>query len=156
VIRETSKDMQMRRHHQQPISDERSKTQNADVCDGDPKYRDTLNHLRLAAMGCRAAARTDLFEACALLCLDGEDAKRTFVATFVKCLSGAVHTQIKWFQPGTRELSFDEAWVVRCLISIDDGDTGSLRFLLGSRVGISDRRYIGFLLGRISEQFRQH
>lgn len=142
-------------HHQQLISIEPSKIHNASVRDDDPRYRDTLNHLRLAAMACRAAARTDLFEACALLCLDGEDAKRTFVATFVKCLSEAVHAQVKWFQPGTRELSFDEAWVVRCLISIETADTASLRFLLGSRVDISDRRYIGFLLGRISEQFRQ-
>lgn len=145
----------MLRHHQQSIGDEGVKIHNATVCDVSPEYFDTLNHLRLAAMECRAAARTDLFKACALLCLEGEDAKRTFVATFVKCLSAAVQAPVKWFQPGTRELSFDEAWMLRCLTSIDNDDTASLRFLLASRIGISDRRYIGFLLGRISEQFRQ-
>ena len=146
----------MLRLNEDPKSNEQAEVRTGNICDGDPRYLNTLNHLRLAAMGCRAEARIDLFEACALLCLDGEDAKRTFVATFVKCLSKSVHAHIKWFQPGTRELSFDEAWVVRCLMSIDDGDSGSLRFLLGSRVDKSDRRYIGFLLGRISEQFRQH
>lgn len=104
-------------------------------------------------MECRAAARTDLFEACALLSMDGEDAKRTFVATFVKCLSDAVHKQIRWFRPGTSEVTFDEAWVMRCLSCIETGDRSSLEFLLKSRIATSDRRYIGFLLGRIADQF---
>lgn len=107
-------------------------------------------------MGCRAAARADLFEACALLSVDGEDAKRTFVDTFVKCLSTAVKKQIKWFVPGTSELSFDEAWVMRCIDCIEGDDYSSLDFLLRSRVAGPDRRYIGFLLARISEQFRQN
>ncbi|MBB3995153.1 hypothetical protein GGR95_002804 [Sulfitobacter undariae] len=119
------------------------------------RSRDLLNHLRLSAMGCRVAARTDLFEACALLTLEGEDAKRTFVATLVKCLPDAVNKPIKWFQPGASELSFDEAWVMRCLASIEDNDTSSLAFLLRSRIAAPDRRYIGYLLGRISEQFPQ-
>lgn len=118
-----------------------------------PREKAVLNTLRMAAMGCRVAARTDLFEACALLTLEGEDAKRTFVDTFVKCLSTSLNKQIKWFSPGVGETSFDEAWVIRCLASIWHGDTGSLSFLLRSRVPAADRRYIGFLLGRISEQF---
>ena len=43
------------------------------------EQRAALTHLRMSAMACRVAARTDLYEACALLSLDGEDAKRTFV-----------------------------------------------------------------------------
>ena len=117
--------------------------------------RGVLNHLRMAAMDCRAAARTDLFEACALLSLDGENAKRTFVATFVKCLPKAAHASIKWHAPGVVEMSFDEAWVMQCLSRIADGDQDSLSFLLKSRISPADRRYIGFLLGRISEQFAQ-
>ncbi|MGB3245758.1 MAG: hypothetical protein WBB25_14585 [Sulfitobacter sp.] len=120
------------------------------------KQREVLNHFRLAAMACRVSARTDLFEACALLSLDGEDARRTFVDTFIKCLSGAVQRKTTWFVPGAVEVSFDEAWVMRCLSSIWNNDTSSLDFLLKSRVGVADRRYIGFLLGRISEQFSQN
>ncbi|MFT6091670.1 hypothetical protein [Sulfitobacter sp.] len=115
--------------------------------------RAVLNNLRLAAMGCRVAARTDLFEACALLTLDGEDAKRTFVETFIKCLPGATQKQITWFAPGATELSFDESWVMRCLFCIWDGNASNLSFLLKSRIADADRRYIGYLLGRISEQF---
>lgn len=115
--------------------------------------RAVLNNLRLAAMGCRVAARTDLFEACALLTLDGEDAKRTFVETFIKCLPGATQKQITWFAPGATEQSFDESWVMRCLFCISDGNASNLSFLLKSRIADADRRYIGYLLGRISEQF---
>lgn len=115
--------------------------------------RDVLNRLRLSAMECRVAARTDLFEACALLTMEGEDAKRTFIATFVKCFSQAVRAPVKWYQPGATDLTFDEAWVMRCLSAIRSDDHSSLAFLLRSRVAPADRRYIGFLLGRISEQF---
>jgi len=118
-------------------------------------FSDVLNRLRMSAMECRVAARIDLFEACALLTLEGEDAKRTFVSTLIKCLSEAVHAPIKWYQPGASDLTFDEAWVLRCLISIEAKDTHSLEFLLRSRVSPADRRYIGYLLGRISDQFTQ-
>ncbi|WP_187430783.1 hypothetical protein ROLI_020140 [Roseobacter fucihabitans] len=117
--------------------------------------RDLLNRLRLVGMGCRVAAHTDLFEACALLSLDGEDAKRTYLGTFVKCLSDAVCKRIIWFSPGSREMSFDEAWIMRCLTSIQQKDTASLDFLLRSRVTPADRRYIGFLMARVSEKFSQ-
>lgn len=116
------------------------------------KDRDTLNRLRLCAMECRVAARTDLFEACALLTLDGETAKHTFMSTFVKCLSDAVHAPVKWYQPGAKDVTFDEAWVLRCLSTMETGDTDSLSFLLRSQVAPRGRRYIGYLLGRISER----
>jgi hypothetical protein len=118
------------------------------------KDRDVLNRLRLCAMECRVAARVDLFEACALLTLEGEDAKRRFMDTFVRCLSDAFHRPVKWYHPGAQEVTFDEAWVLRCLSSIEAGDADSLSFLLRSRVARENRRYIGYLLGRISEQFR--
>jgi len=147
--------LDMLRHIEVPYTSQPTPPQRIDTQKTSDRSRDLLNHLRLSAMGCRVAARTDLFEACALLSLEGEDAKRTFVATFVKCLPDAVHKQIKWFQPGADELSFDEAWVMRCIDSIEADDTASLTFLLRSRIAPSDRRYIGYLLGRISEQFPQ-
>lgn len=119
------------------------------------RQRGLLNHIRMAGMACRVAARIDLFEACALLALDGQSAKRTFIETLVKCLSNSLHKRVTWYAPGTVELSFDEAWVMRCLSCIERNDVHSLTFLLRSRVQPSDRRYIGFLMGRISEQFTQ-
>lgn len=113
-----------------------------------------LNHLRMVALGCRASAKTNLFEACALLSLDGEDAKRTFADTLIKCLETSARRPITWFRPGVNELSFDEAWVMRCIACVRSGDADSLDFLLRSRIAASDRRYIGFLLGRISDQFQ--
>lgn len=119
----------------------------------EPDQYAMLSHMRMTAMECRAAARVDLFEACALLTLDGEDARRTFLSTFVKCLSDAVRKRIIWHRPGTAELSFDEAWVMRVVTAIRDEDRASLDFLLRSRVAPVDRRYIGFLLARISDRF---
>lgn len=118
----------------------------------DPQMRGALNRLRLCAMDCRAAARTDLFEACALLSLHGEDAQRTFAATLVKCLPGAVNAPVKWYAAGATDLTFDEAWVLRCIACIRADDPHSLSFLLRSRVRAADRRYIGYLLGRIADQ----
>lgn len=143
---------QLSERHTQPTKYERD---DAHALANDCRNRIVLNRLRMSAMECRVAARTDLFEACALLTLEGEDAKRTFIATFVKCLSDAVQAPVKWYQPGTADLTFDEAWVLRCLTCISLDDTSSLAFLLRSRVSAPDRRYIGYLLGRISEQFTQ-
>lgn len=114
---------------------------------------DLLNRLRVAGMECRVAAHTDLYEACALLILDGESAKRTYLETLVKCLPDTVSKSFLWHSPGSAERSFDEAWIMRCLAAIQQGDTSSLDFLLRSRVAPVARRYIGFLMGRISEQF---
>ncbi|WP_298916948.1 hypothetical protein [uncultured Roseobacter sp.] len=119
----------------------------------DPGLRELVTHLRLVALECRTAARADLFEACALLNLDGETAKRTFAETLVKCLATAVSKQVIWYRPGVAELSFDEAWILRCVQAVRQDDQSSLRFLLGSRVAPPDRRYIGFLIAHISEQF---
>lgn len=111
-----------------------------------------LDQLRAASMACRVLARTDLYKACALLTVDGENARRTFVETFVRCLSASIHKQVIWFSPGVVELSFDEAWVMRCLACIEADHSGNLDFLLKSRVSAPHRRYIGFLLGRIAER----
>lgn len=114
-----------------------------------------LNHLRMAAMACRVAARTDLDRACALLIVEGEDAKRTFVNTLVSCLPRVLGRTIKWHTPGTADVSFDEAWLAQCFARLNAGDTDSFEFLLRSRVRPSDRRYVGFLIARTAEQIDQ-
>ncbi|MFK7879439.1 hypothetical protein [Roseobacter sp.] len=118
-----------------------------------PRARKILTHLRLAALACRAAARTDIFEACALLSLDGENAKQSYTDTLVKCLGGALNTPIIWLRPGVEELSFDEAWLMRCFEKLASKENPNLNFLLCSRVAPSQRRYIRFLIARISDRF---
>lgn len=119
----------------------------------DPRSREILTHLRMVALQCRAAARTDLFEACALLSLDGENAKRTFADTLTKCLGTALNRPITWYRPGVYELSFDEAWLMRCFEMVNSQDPSNLKFLLRSRVAPQDQRYIGFLIAQISDKF---
>lgn len=125
----------------------------ADIFGLDARSREILTHLRIVALRCRAAARTDLFEACALLSLDGENAKQSFADTLMRCLGATLNRPTTWFRPGVSELSFDEAWLMRCFEKAATGDTANLQFLLRSRVAPHNQRYIGFLIAGISDRF---
>ncbi len=111
-----------------------------------------LNRLRLAALACRVAAHTDLFEACAHLSTVGEHGARTYLDTLVACLPNATGRRVLWYRPGTKALSFDEAWVLRCLDAIARADEDSLAFLLRSQVAAQDARLIGHLLTQVAAQ----
>lgn len=110
-----------------------------------------LNHLRFVALECRAKARTDLFEACALLSLDKSASLRAHAEALVRSLPQALSKRAILFRPGVRERSFDEAWLVRLAEALHRGDDASARFLLHSRVRSEHRRHIRFLIGRIAE-----
>jgi len=112
-----------------------------------------LNALRVTALGCRAAARTDLFEACALISNKEDTARDAFSRALLKCLRQAIHGRPVFFQPGTVEMSFDEAWLIRALIASRSGDGDSLAFLIRSRVPKMHQRQVAFLIKGISDQF---
>ncbi|MEO0918805.1 MAG: hypothetical protein AAFY31_17810 [Pseudomonadota bacterium] len=112
-----------------------------------------LNHLRFVALGCRAKSRADLFKACALLTADKSQSARAHAEALVLCLNDALSKRAIFFRPGTTELSFDEAWLVKLATAIRRGDDASTQFLLRSRVSREHRRHVRFLVARISEQF---
>jgi len=114
-----------------------------------------LNHLRFVALGCRARARTDMFKACALLTTDKTQSMRAHAEALVQCLNEAMSTRVVFFRPGTKELSFDEAWLVQFARALRHEDEDSVRFLLHSRVRPEHHRNMRFLVSRISEQFSQ-
>ncbi|MDX8350722.1 hypothetical protein SLH49_22255, partial [Cognatiyoonia sp. IB215446] len=70
------------------------------------KWRGVLNALRVVALDCRAAARTDLFEACALISNKQNQAQDAFAQALFKCISDVVGNKPVFFRPGTVELSF--------------------------------------------------
>ncbi|MEJ8562162.1 hypothetical protein QTO30_13625 [Yoonia sp. GPGPB17] len=119
------------------------------------EWRGVLNALRVTALGCRTAARTDLFEACALISNKENTARDAFAQALFRCLSQAVSTKPVFFQPGTVEMSFDESWLIRALIASRTGDGDSLAFLIRSRVPKIHQRQIAFLIKGISDQFSQ-
>ncbi len=112
-----------------------------------------LNHLRFTALACRSKARTDLFEACALLCVDRNQSFKAHAEALMLCLNDALGQRAVLFRPGTPERSFDEAWLLRLAASLSRKDEASARFLLHSRIDRAHHRHVRFLLARISEQF---
>jgi hypothetical protein len=129
----------------------RKKPRPAQVIPGE--WRGILNALRVTALDCRVAARMDLFHACALLSNKENTARDAYSQALLKCLSEAISTKPVFFQPGTVELSFDEAWLIRALIASRSGDGDSLAFLIRSRVPKMYQRQISFLIKGISDQF---
>ncbi|MEO0692174.1 MAG: hypothetical protein AAFY90_04765 [Pseudomonadota bacterium] len=108
--------------------------------------RAVLNHLRLVALGCRSAARADLFEACALLSTDKATSGTAFAEALMKCLPQALGNRPRMLRPGVEELSFDEAWLNRLIEAAQQGDADSFTFLLRSRVRPEARRNVGYLI----------
>lgn len=137
-------------HHRRDLKIRR---QPAELLTGE--WRGVLNTLRLVALECRVAARTDLFKACAVLSNKEDVARDAFSRALLKCLREAISSKPVFYQPGTVALSFDEAWLMRALIAARGGDGDSLAFLIRSRVPKMYQRNIAFLINGISEQFCQ-
>lgn len=114
-----------------------------------------LNGLRMIALDCRVAAQTDLFEACALLSNKQEVAQDAHARALLKCLRQAIRNKPVFFRPGSQEVSFDEAWLMRALMAAKSGDSDSFMFLLRSRVPKQNQRHVAFLIKGISERFYQ-
>lgn len=119
------------------------------------KWRGVLNALRVVALDCRVAARTDLFEACALISNKQNTAQDAFAQALFRCIRDVVGQKPVFYRPGTVELSFDEAWLIRAIMAAAEGDSDSLAFLVRSRVPKIHQRHISFLINGISEQFSQ-
>lgn len=112
-----------------------------------------INHIRLVALGCRAASKADFFEACALLATDPHVAREAAAETLIKCFSQATGKRPKILRPGVAEVSFDEAWIGRLALAASRGDEDSFRFLIQSRVPRPAQRNFAFLVRAIVDQF---
>ncbi|WP_208353858.1 hypothetical protein [Pseudaestuariivita rosea] len=112
-----------------------------------------LNHLRFVAAKCRVAARTDLFQACAMLSVDKQTARDTHAHVLMRCLAQAIGKRPVLHAPGTAEVSFDESWLMRLIETAAGQDDDSFQFLLRSRVPAHARRNVAGLVRSISEQF---
>lgn len=110
-----------------------------------------LNRLRLLALRCRAARRIDVFSACALLSLDRSEAAHAHAAAFLRALPQAFEKAPVFHIPGARDVSFDEAWILRLLQAIREDRGDSIAFLITSRVRACHRRQIAFLARGLAE-----
>jgi hypothetical protein len=114
------------------------------------EWRRALNGLRITALECRVAARTELFIACALLAAEKDAARDAHARALLRCLRQAIRTNPVFFRPGSAEMSFDEAWLMRALMASKAGDSDSLAFLIRSRVAPQYQRQVVFLIKGIA------
>lgn len=116
------------------------------------QWRGTLNALRVVALSCRVAARTDVFRACALLSYRRSVATQAFAAALIGCLPEATGSRPVLLRPGENEVSFDEAWLIRAVMAAYQRDSDSFAFLIRSRVPRMYQRQIGFLIEGLSKE----
>ncbi|SLN51258.1 hypothetical protein PSJ8397_02680 [Pseudooctadecabacter jejudonensis] len=117
--------------------------------------RGTLNALRMVAMACRSAARTDLFQACALLSGERSVAQDAHARALTRGLHQALGRRPLFYRSGEVDVTFDEAWIIRAISASRTGDFDSFQFLLRSRIAKPYRRQIAFLVHAIAERFCQ-
>jgi hypothetical protein len=114
-----------------------------------------LNHLRMISLRCRAAAQTDLYEACRVLSTCPDVARNAHAETLMKCLAQALGKLPVLFRPGVEQVSFDESWLLGTTAAVARKDWDSFQFLLASRVPLNVRRNLGSLIIGVSESFHQ-
>ncbi|GFE50400.1 hypothetical protein So717_21530 [Roseobacter cerasinus] len=114
-----------------------------------------MNELRHVALRCRAAARTDLFDACAVLSQTPNVARAAYAEVLMKSLAQALGASPVLHRPNVAEVSFDEAWLLRTIAAAQADDRSSFLFLIRSRVPHTARRNLGFLILSLSERFSQ-
>lgn len=112
--------------------------------------RDALNRLRLAALRCRAAARLDLFRACAMLGADREATTPAFAEALLRTLDQGLNEAPVFHAPGADDLSFDERWLMSLIGALRADDMPSATFLINSRIAQPARRSLGFLAARVA------
>lgn len=115
-------------------------------------WLDVLNNVRMMALGCRAAAYTDLFKACALLSTKQNTARDAHAQALLRCLRQAVGRSSVFYRPGSVTLSFDEAWLMRAIMAAHSGDSDSFAFLIRSRVLAHHQRSTAFLITGMARQ----
>lgn len=112
--------------------------------------RPFLESLRGAAALARVKSHRDLFEACAVLSANKTAAKNAFADALLRCLPEATGRRPVFYAPGSAEVSFDEAWLLRLKAALSEGDTDSAEFLLRSRVQPFARQSCLFLIRGLS------
>jgi hypothetical protein len=108
--------------------------------------------LRVLAPACRAKARLDLFQACAMLSLDRNQAAQAYAEALVRTLAQGLGRLPVLHRAGSPEMSFDEAWLAALFAARERGDDDSFTFLIRRRLACGHERHIGFLVAALAER----
>ena len=64
---------------------------------------------------------------------------------FLERVSARLGARLRFYAPGSRDLSFDEAWLLRLFTTLRTGDAASYRFALQSRLSRERASELHFL-----------
>jgi hypothetical protein len=104
-----------------------------------------IDALRRLAMENRLAPRVEPERECALLRTAPEAAAVAYARALLRILPAATGRRIAFHRPGAACLTFDEAWLLRLLAALAEGDAASAQFAIRSRIGRAMRGPVRFL-----------
>lgn len=122
-----------------PSTEVRALTRPAPVAAQD---RDLLLLLRDLARRTQLSAPMTVEHACSLA---DPSSPTAWGLALMRTLSHAATRPFVFHPRGEPRAGFDEAWLISLLRSLQRGDTGSARLLIGSRIGRLGRRPVAFL-----------
>jgi hypothetical protein len=108
--------------------------------------------LRVLAPACRAKARLDLFQACAMLATDRDQAAQAYADALIRTLEQGLGRPPVLHRAGSAELSFDENWLGALFAAEARGDAASFAFLIDRRLARAAARQIGFLVAGLARR----
>jgi hypothetical protein len=108
--------------------------------------------LRVLAPACRVKARLDLFQACAMLAMDRDQAAQAYADALIRTLHHGLGHAPVLHRAGTEELSFDEKWLTALFDAQARGDDASFAFLIRRRLARTAARQIGFLVASLARR----
>lgn len=106
---------------------------------------ETLDRLRQLARRIRSDRFLDLDKACRMLSLEPTEAAQGYAAALLRTLRQTLGRRPVLHRPGTADVSFDEAWLLRLILSAAGVDDDSLQFLIATRVPKARQRACAFL-----------
>ena len=111
-----------------------------------------LNKLRLMMARVKCSAKVDVFKACALLSSNSTTAATAYAEALLRVLRHGLGRSPTMYRPGAIEVSGDEAWLLRVILCVQQGDEDSLRFLTTRRLAKETLRPTTFLIRNLAAQ----
>ncbi|MGP9789761.1 hypothetical protein [Roseinatronobacter sp. NSM] len=116
------------------------------------KHHAALTLLRVLMRQCRAKARLEPFEACALLQNAPHEGAQPYADALLRVLvQGLSHGPVI-HRVGAPERSFDESWLLALMDAISRDDRASTAFLLRARLPLHLRRHVGWLAAQMMQR----
>lgn len=117
-----------------------------------PAPEKTLILLRILMRTCRAKARIEVFQTCALLLNAPKQGAQDYADALLRVLSTALPAGPVIHSVTTPDRSFDERWLLSLFDAILRQDHASASFLLRSRLPVHYRRPVGWLASELLER----